>query len=70
MDNPEKLAAQEQEKLNKNITQYVLNTTICNQRQITEVRHKPANNTLEVKKNRTLFLCGNCNVYHNTQGRT
>jgi len=38
MDNPEKLATQgtqDDEKQNKNTTQYALDTTICNQTQIT-----------------------------------
>ena len=37
MDNPEKLAAQgtQDEKQNKNTTQYVLETTTCKQTQIT-----------------------------------
>ena len=38
MDNPEKLATQgtrEEENQNKNTTQYVLDTTICKQIQIT-----------------------------------
>ena len=37
MDNPEKLATdctQDEEKQNKNTTQYVLDTTICKQSQI------------------------------------
>ena len=29
MDNPEKLATQEEEKQNKNTRQYVMGTTIC-----------------------------------------
>ena len=38
MDNPENLATQgtqDEEKQNKNTTQYVLDTTICKQTQIT-----------------------------------
>jgi len=35
MDNPEKLATQDKEKQNKITTQYVLDTTICHQTQIT-----------------------------------
>ena len=38
MDNPQKLATQgtqDEEKQNKNTIQYVLDTTVCNQTQIT-----------------------------------
>ena len=43
MDNPENVATQgtqEEEKQNKNTTQYVLDTTIRKQTQITKIRHK------------------------------
>ena len=41
MDNPEKLAVygtQDKEKQSKNTTQYVLDTTICKQTQITLIK--------------------------------
>ena len=44
MDNPEKLATQgtqDDEKQSKNTTQYALDTTICNQTQITLINHEP-----------------------------
>jgi hypothetical protein len=34
MDNPEKLATQDEEKQNKNTTQYDMDTTICKQTHI------------------------------------
>jgi hypothetical protein len=55
MDNPEKLATlgtQDEEKQNKNITQYLLDTTMGKQTQITYIRHKPSFKQLEVKTNR------------------
>ena len=45
MDNPEKLATQgtqDEEKQNKNTTQYVIDTIIRKQTQITQIRHEPA----------------------------
>ena len=44
---------QDEEKQNKNTTQYMLDTTIRKQ--------------LEVKTNRTSFLCGNRNGHHKTR---
>ena len=44
MDNPEKLArqgTQDEDKQIKNTTQYVLDTTMRKQTQITLIRHKP-----------------------------
>ena len=58
MDNPVKLSAlgtQDENKQNKNITQYVLDTTINKQTQITQIRHGPPYKQLEVKTNRTPF---------------
>ena len=52
---------QDEDKQNKNTTQYVLDTTIRKQTQITYARHEPSYKQLEVKTNRTLFLCGNRN---------
>ena len=60
MDNPVKLATkgtQDEDKQNKNTTQYVLDTTIRKQTQITYARHEPSYKQLEVKTNRTSFLC-------------
>ena len=58
MDNPVKLSAlgtKDENKQNKNITQYVLDTTIHKQTQIKQIRHGPPYKQLEVKKNRTPF---------------
>jgi hypothetical protein len=58
MDNPVKLSAlgtQDENKQNKNIAQYVLDTTINKQTQITQIRHAPSYKQLEVKTNRTPF---------------
>jgi hypothetical protein len=69
-NNPQKLATyvtQDNEKQNKNTTQYVLETTM----------HKTNVNktcallqTTEVKTNRTSFSCENRNGHHNTELRT
>ena len=73
MDNPEKLQAtqgtQDEEKQNKDTTQYVLDITIHTQTQIT-YKTLDSYKQLEVKTNRTLFLCGNHNRHHNTELRT
>ena len=71
MDNPEKLetyGTQDEEKQN-NTTQYVLDTTLRKHTQITYTRHNPPYKHLEVKTNRTLFLCGDRNGHHNTEPR-
>ena len=39
--------------------QYVLNTSLRKQTQITQIRHEPSYKQLEVKTNRTSFLCEN-----------
>jgi hypothetical protein len=55
----------------KNTTQYVLNTTMHKQTQITWIRHEPFYHQLGVKRtNRTSFLCGNRNGHHNTELKT
>ena len=57
--NPEKLATQgtqDEEKQNKNTTQYVLDTTMRKQTQITLIRQEPSYIELEVKTNRTSFF--------------
>ena len=41
MDNAGKLATQDEEKQDKDITQYVLDTTIRKQTQITKLIHQP-----------------------------
>ena len=63
MDNPEKLATQDDYKQNKP-------TTICvghhyAQTNTIDVKmHEPTNKQLEVKTNRTSFLCRNHNEHH------
>jgi hypothetical protein len=47
-------------KQNKNTTQYVLDTTMCKQTQIMQIRHEPSYKKLEVKTNRTSVLCNFC----------
>ena len=48
----------------------MLDTSIRKQTQITVIKHEPSYKQLEVKTNRTSFLCGNCNGLHNTEFRT
>jgi hypothetical protein len=43
-----------------------LDTTIRKQTQITLIRHEPSYKQLEVKTNRTSFVCGN----HDTEPKT
>ena len=45
----------DENKQNKNITQYVLDTTIHKQTHIMQIRHGPSYKQLEVKTNRTPF---------------
>jgi hypothetical protein len=55
MDNPEKLATQgtqDEDKQNKNTTQYALGTTITNK----HIRHELSCKQLEVKTNQTSFF--------------
>ena len=54
------------QKQKKNPTQCALDTTIRKQTQTTLIRHDPSYKQLEVKTNRTSFLCGN----HNTEPKT
>ena len=71
MNNPEKLeryGTQDKEKQNKNKTQYVLDTTICKQTQITLIRHEPSYKQLEIKTNRTALSCRNRNGTRNFKG--
>jgi subtilase family serine protease len=73
MNNSENLATygtQDEEKQSKNTTQYVLDTTIRKQTQITYTIHERSYKQLEVKINRTSFLCGNSNGHHNPEPRT
>ena len=52
MDNPENLATQgtqDEDKQNKNTTQYVLDITIRKQTQITQIRHDPSYKQQRVK---------------------
>jgi len=57
-------------KTKENTTQYVLNTTIRKQTEMTPIRHEPSYNQLEVKTIRISFLCGNRNGHHTTELRT
>ena len=53
MDNPEKLTTlgtQDEEQQSKNTTQYVLDTTIGRQTQITEIRHCYPTRQVEVRR--------------------
>ena len=66
MDNPEKKTGnlgytRRNIKQRKNITQYVLDTTIRKQTQITQIIQ------LELNTNRTSFLCGYRNRHHITE---
>jgi hypothetical protein len=45
----------DENKQNKNIKQYVLDTTIHKQTQLMQIRHGPSYKQLEVKTNRTPF---------------
>jgi len=54
----------------KYTTQYVSDTTIRKQTQITQIRLEPSYKQLEVKTNRTSFSYGNRNGHHNTELRT
>jgi hypothetical protein len=47
------LGTQDEDKQNKNITQYMLDTTLQKQTQITQIRHATYYKQLEVKTNRT-----------------
>ena len=54
MDNQEKLATydtQDEDKQSENTTQYVLDTTMCKQTQITQIKHETSYKQLEVKTN-------------------
>ena len=56
MHNPEKMAAlgtQDEEKQNKNTTQYVLDPTERTETQIMQTRHESSHRQSETKKNRT-----------------
>ena len=65
MDNTEKIATYGTQD-DKNTTQYVSDTTICKQTQITQIRYKQ----LEVKMNQASFFCRNRNGHHSTELRT
>jgi hypothetical protein len=72
MDNPETqatLGTHDQDKQNKNTTQFLLDTTIRNQTDITYIR-RAFRKKLEVKTNRTLFLCVDRNGHQNTELKT
>jgi hypothetical protein len=53
MENPEKPATLGTQNKDKTKTQYVLDTAIPKQTQITSIRHEPFYKQLEVKTNRT-----------------
>ena len=58
MDNSEKMASsgtQDEDKKNKNTTQYILDINIRKQTQISLIRHELPNKQLEIKSNRTSF---------------
>jgi hypothetical protein len=65
MENPEKLAAlgtknkRRRKNKAKNTTHYVLDTIMRKQTGITQIRLEPFYKQLEVKTNRSSFLCGN-----------
>jgi hypothetical protein len=61
-----KESTKDEDKQNKNTTQYLLGTTIYANKHI---RYEPSYKQLEVKMNRTLFLCGNRNGHHNMELR-
>jgi hypothetical protein len=67
MDNPEKLATQDEENQNRKTTQYVLKTTVRKQTQITLIRHVPFYKQLEVKTNQTSFSYGKRTGHHDTE---
>jgi hypothetical protein len=55
--------------VSKITTQSVLDATMRNQVQITQIKHEPSSNKLEVKSNRISFLCGNRNGHYNMELR-
>jgi len=55
MDIPEKLSTYDKEKQTKTTTQYVLDTTMCKQTQITYIRGGICYKKMEAKTNRTSF---------------
>ena len=71
MDNLEKLATLGTYDTRRGQTkQYVLDTTMRKQTQITYIRHESSYKQLEVKRTRTSFLSGNNNGSHNKELRT
>ena len=65
MGNPEKretYCTQDEDKQNKNITQYVLDTTMRKQIHITKIKHENSYEQLEVKTNQK---SGPFFVHHN-----
>jgi len=72
MENPEKMATygtEDEKTKNRNTTQHMLDTTMRKQTQITSIRYEPSYKQLEVKTNRTMFVCGNRNRQDNTKLR-
>jgi hypothetical protein len=51
-------------------SQYVLDTTMHNQTQITQIRQEPSYKQLKAKTNRPSFLLGIRSGHHNTEFRT
>ena len=73
MDNPEKLATQgtqdeDKQKKKHNTINVGHNYTQINTNNVN--KHEPSYKQLEVKTNRTSFLCGNRNGHHNMELRT
>ena len=57
LDNPETLATlgiQDEDKQNKDTIQYVLDTTIRKQSQITQIKHEPSYKQMEAKTSQHL----------------
>ena len=48
----------------------MLDTTLLKRTQLTQIRHEPYYKQLEVKTNRTSFLCWNHNRHHNTESES
>jgi len=67
IDNLEKLSTQDEEKQNKTTKQYVSDTTMRKQTQITLIRYEPPYKQSKVETNRTSFECGQGTQNVNTQ---
>ena len=67
MDIPEKLSTYDKEKQTKTTTQYVLDTTMCKQTQITYIRGGICYKKNGGKDEPNIVLCGNRNGHHNME---